>query len=169
MLRARSETPQWPRCCRRRASSGRRCWGGAWRRCGGELCSLALQRIQALCCYTMCAFIKGALWFMCARSVLLSGPPPRPTPPAYAQVKSGVRALPPRGPQGSMPLAGKVPAGSAGQAAAEEQGRSWWFVGGLGARGLVYHAWLGKLVAAAVADGDESRLPPELLRWRGPS
>jgi glycine/D-amino acid oxidase-like deaminating enzyme len=39
-------------------------------------------------------------------------------------------------------------------------------VGGLGARGLVYHAWLGKLVAAAVAAGSDEALPPELLRWK---
>lgn len=95
------------------------------------------------------------------------------------QVKSGVRALPPRGAQGSIPFAGRVPvagaaaASSAAAAGGGDEGAgvapaggNWWFVGGLGARGLVYHAWLGRLVAAAVAAGDEGLLPPELLRWR---
>ena len=41
-----------------------------------------------------------------------------------------------------------------------------WVVGGLGARGLVYHAWLGKLVAAAIVARDEKLLPAQLLRWK---
>lgn len=41
-----------------------------------------------------------------------------------------------------------------------------WLLVGLGARGLVYHAWLGKLMAAAVLDNSEDHLPPELLAWR---
>lgn len=41
-------------------------------------------------------------------------------------------------------------------------------IGGLGARGLVYHAWLGRLVAAAVLGGSDAHLPPELLRWKQP-
>ncbi|KAK9814738.1 hypothetical protein WJX72_010698 [[Myrmecia] bisecta] len=35
-----------------------------------------------------------------------------------------------------------------------------------GSRGLVYHAWAGRLVAQAVLADDESMLPPELLRWK---
>lgn len=42
-----------------------------------------------------------------------------------------------------------------------------WLLVGLGARGLVYHAWLGQLMAAAVLSGSEKHLPPELLAWRG--
>ena len=38
-------------------------------------------------------------------------------------------------------------------------------MGGLGARGLVYHAWLGELLAQAVLNDDEGFLPEELLRW----
>jgi hypothetical protein len=30
----------------------------------------------------------------------------------------------------------------------------------------VYHAWLGKLTAAAVLNDSEAGLPPELLGWR---
>lgn len=41
-----------------------------------------------------------------------------------------------------------------------------WLLVGLGARGLVYHAWLGKLTAAAVLSNSEEGLPPELLEWR---
>ena len=43
---------------------------------------------------------------------------------------------------------------------------SWWIVGGLGARGLVYHAWLGKLIANAALAGTEEGLPEQLLRWK---
>lgn len=42
----------------------------------------------------------------------------------------------------------------------------WWIVGGLGARGLVYHAWLGKLLAQAVLQGSDTLLPIQLLRWK---
>jgi hypothetical protein len=41
-----------------------------------------------------------------------------------------------------------------------------WLLVGLGARGLVYHAWLGRLAARAVVEGSEAHLPPELLAWR---
>ena len=37
---------------------------------------------------------------------------------------------------------------------------------GLAARGLVYHAWLGAVLAEAVVADDESMLAPELLRWQ---
>ena len=46
---------------------------------------------------------------------------------------------------------------------------SWWVVTGLGARGLVYHAWLGQRVARAVlADSEEPLVGSagELLGWR---
>eukprot|EP00899_Mesostigma_viride_P006501 jgi/Mesvir1/15852/Mv03399-RA.1 len=39
---------------------------------------------------------------------------------------------------------------------------AWWLLGGLGSRGLVYHAWLGKAVAAAVFHDNESLLPGEV-------
>ena len=42
----------------------------------------------------------------------------------------------------------------------------WWVVGGLGARGLVYHAWLGEHLAQAVLAREESLLPAELRRWQ---
>ena len=37
---------------------------------------------------------------------------------------------------------------------------------GLGARGLIYHGWLGEQLAAAVAADDEQLLAPQLRRWR---
>ncbi|KAL6773664.1 CPLD32 [Auxenochlorella protothecoides x Auxenochlorella symbiontica] len=41
-----------------------------------------------------------------------------------------------------------------------------WLMSGLGARGLLYHAWLAQLTAEGVLRGGEEHLPPELLRWR---
>eukprot|EP00887_Chlorella_sp_A99_P005223 scaffold1.g5223.t1 len=94
-------------------------------------------------------------------------------------VLSGVRALPTRGSDGSIPYLGRLPAATTAQDAAEglpranaagdqEEGRrpAWWIVGGLGSRGLVYHAWLGRLAAEAALAGSEAGLPPELLRWK---
>ena len=72
-----------------------------------------------------------------------------------AGVRTGVRALPPRDQHGSLPLAGRV-----------DSERDVWVVGGLGARGLVYHAWLGSLVASAVLSSDESLIPEQLRRWQ---
>lgn len=69
--------------------------------------------------------------------------------------RCGVRALPPRTAEGALPLAGQVP-GMDGV----------WVVAGLGARGLVYHAWLGKLVAEAVMRGSDEGLPSQLRRWK---
>lgn len=41
-----------------------------------------------------------------------------------------------------------------------------WVVGGLGARGLVYHAWLAEKAARAIVNDDEALLPPVLRRWQ---
>ncbi|KAL3149187.1 hypothetical protein ABBQ32_002016 [Trebouxia sp. C0010 RCD-2024] len=75
-----------------------------------------------------------------------------------ARVRSGVRALPQKTADGAIPLTGKLP--SSGNM------HNWWIVGGLGARGLVYHAWLGKLIAHAALEGTEDGLPDQLLRWK---
>ena len=72
-----------------------------------------------------------------------------------AGVRTGVRALPPRDQHGSLPLAGRVP----GE-------HNLWLVGGLGARGLVYHAWLGRLMARAVLSGDDMVFSEQLRRWQ---
>lgn len=70
-------------------------------------------------------------------------------------VKQGVRAMPPRSPLGSLPLMGRLfPATPSNPAT--------WYVVGLGARGLVYHALLGHWLAQAVAHNDPTRVPLEL-------
>ena len=88
----------------------------------------------------------------------------------------GVRANPPRSQLGSLPLVGRVSSASDGDAEVEveprgETGaferksarrRNWWYVGGLGARGLVYHGMLGAIVAEAALTGDDACVPPEL-------
>ena len=89
-------------------------------------------------------------------------------------VRYGVRANPPRTPAGSLPLMGRIE-GIGGDGDGDEKSapgdgdgdgeagrRSWWFVGGLGARGLVYHAMLGAIVAEAVMRRDPSGIPAEL-------
>jgi hypothetical protein len=82
--------------------------------------------------------------------------PPRGRRWRSAGVRSGMRALTPRTHLGTLPLVGRLAAG-----------RRWWLVGGLGARGLVYHAWLGAITAAAVLDDDEGRVAAEGLdAWR---
>ncbi|GAX84020.1 hypothetical protein CEUSTIGMA_g11445.t1 [Chlamydomonas eustigma] len=73
-----------------------------------------------------------------------------------SEVKSGVRALPPRTSDGSIPLIGRL----GGK-------QSWWFICGLGARGLVYHAWLASIIAGAMIKNDEDQIQPEeLLAWK---
>ena len=80
------------------------------------------------------------------------------------KVRSGVRALPPRTAEGSIPLAGRLsdPAVIEGR----QHQCELWVIGGLGARGLVYHAWLGQLIAEAVLTGSDAKLPSQLKRWQ---
>lgn len=78
-----------------------------------------------------------------------------------AQIRSGVRALPTRTSIGSIPYAGKI-----SRDRESKQSPSWWNVCGLGARGLVYHAWLGSLVAFAMFQQEDSSIPVELKRWK---
>ncbi len=40
---------------------------------------------------------------------------------------------------------------------------STYFFTGLGSKGLLYHAWIGKRIARAMLTGDEKHFPPELL------
>ena len=78
-------------------------------------------------------------------------------------VRYGVRANPPRSNLGSLPLVGRIAAASddADDAKPSEK-KNWWDVGGLGARGRVYHGMLGAIVAAAALSGDDALVPPEL-------
>ena len=69
--------------------------------------------------------------------------------------KVGGESIASKDQNGSLPLAGGV--GS---------GHNLWVVGGLGARGLVYHAWLGALMAKAVFSNDALVIPEQVQRWR---
>lgn len=73
-------------------------------------------------------------------------------------------------------MLGRLPRDDRGEGAGDREssssggdgrtGRGYWVFVGLGARGLVYHAWLAQLLAAAVVADDESLLPPELREWQ---
>lgn len=82
------------------------------------------------------------------------------------EVKSGVRAMPQKTGDGALPLAGRLPSRAHVNGDATLGGSNWWVVAGLGARGLLYHAWLGQQIAAAVHAQDETLLPQELRRWQ---
>lgn len=57
-----------------------------------------------------------------------------------------------RNKHGRIPIAGRLPFSKRG-----------WVIAALGARGLIHHAYLGRLVAAcALLDSDE-HLPPQLV------
>ena len=79
----------------------------------------------------------------------------------------GVRANPPRSNLGSLPLVGRISVGKGGERNEDSKDvdkslKSWWYVGGLGARGLVYHGMLGKIVARCVLEDDDRYIPTEL-------
>lgn len=108
-------------------------------------------------------------------------------------VQAGVRSLPPRSHLGYAPIAGRLPPlgaaagpGAAHEADATKSGATksgatksskaataaapgvaraaTWLFGGLGSRGLIYHALLGARVAEAVMADDEGRLPEHMRR-----
>eukprot|EP00850_Spirogloea_muscicola_P004361 SM000018S03726 [mRNA] locus=s18:987117:990046:+ [translate_table: standard] len=88
---------------------------------------------------------------------------------SIAAVRAGVRALPPRTAFGSLPIAGKLrwphqPSLAATEARVEAK-PSLWLAGGLGSRGLIYHAWLAKSIANAIVNDSENLLPIELCSW----
>lgn len=70
---------------------------------------------------------------------------------------AGVRALPPRSQLGSVPLV--APIGDV----LPENGSAWVFTG-LGSRGILHHAYLGKMLARAVVAGNEKLIPPDARR-----
>lgn len=80
---------------------------------------------------------------------------------AFTGARAGLRAMPPLTPDGSLPLLGCVDDFVDGDHTCK-----YWLFGGLGSRGLLYHAWLGKLMAQAVIFGDETLIPSELISWR---
>eukprot|EP00850_Spirogloea_muscicola_P014239 SM000101S09237 [mRNA] locus=s101:84525:86478:+ [translate_table: standard] len=88
---------------------------------------------------------------------------------SVAAVRAGVRALPPRTAFGSLPIAGKLiwpyQHSLAAAEARVEAKPSLWLAGGLGSRGLIYHAWLAECIANAIIHDSESLLPAELCSW----
>ncbi|XP_057515105.1 uncharacterized protein LOC130796748 [Amaranthus tricolor] len=78
--------------------------------------------------------------------------------------QAGVRAMPPLTSQGSFPLLGCIDDLVKGGKSSYPS--KYWLIGGLGARGLLYHGWLGKLTAQAVLSSSEALLPLELTSWK---
>lgn len=74
---------------------------------------------------------------------------------------AGLRAMPPLTKYGSLPLLGCIDDFIGGSHACK-----FWLFTGLGARGLLYHAWLGKLMAQAVLSCNENVIPSELTSWK---
>jgi len=91
--------------------------------------------------------------------------------------RAGLRAMPPRTSLGALPLIGCIDnfvleslqkdkfCGKQNAYSSEKTIPRYWFVGGLGSRGLIYHGLLGKLIAKAVALGNQDVLPSELTSW----
>ncbi|CAH8360197.1 unnamed protein product [Eruca vesicaria subsp. sativa] len=81
----------------------------------------------------------------------------------FAGARAGLRAMPPVTSHGSLPLLGCV---DQLLGAAEGGSCKFWVFGGLGSRGLLYHGWLGKLIAKAVLCCNEEVIPSELTSWK---
>ncbi|KAF6147410.1 hypothetical protein GIB67_016767 [Kingdonia uniflora] len=80
---------------------------------------------------------------------------------AFNGAKAGLRAMPPLTSLGSVPILGCVDDAVGGKSSCK-----YWLLGGLGSRGLLYHGWLGKLMAQAVISCNENVFPTELTSWR---
>ncbi|KAH0970235.1 hypothetical protein GBA52_022391 [Prunus armeniaca] len=80
---------------------------------------------------------------------------------SFAGARAGLRAMPPLTPHGSLPLLGCV-----NDIVGENRTSNYWLFGGLGSRGLLYHGWLGKLMAQAVLSCSEELIPDELTSWK---
>ncbi|KAL7600569.1 hypothetical protein Lser_V15G23846 [Lactuca serriola] len=74
---------------------------------------------------------------------------------------AGLRAMPPLTGNGSLPLLGRID-----DFITQNHSSKFWLFSGLGSRGLLYHAWLGKLMAQAVISCDEGVIPQEFTSWR---
>lgn len=80
---------------------------------------------------------------------------------SFAGAKAGLRAMPPLTGNGSMPLLGCL-----NDLIGDKGDCMFWLVGGLGARGLLYHGLVGKLTSQAVISCDESMIPFEFTHWK---
>lgn len=79
----------------------------------------------------------------------------------FTKANAGLRAMPPLTAHGSLPLLGCV-----NYFVGENVAGKYWLFGGLGSRGLLYHAWLGNLMAQAVISCNEQLIPSELTAWK---
>ncbi|KAG6410470.1 hypothetical protein SASPL_128531 [Salvia splendens] len=73
----------------------------------------------------------------------------------------GLRGMPPVTANGSLPLLGCID-----KYIDRSRSCKYWLFTGLGARGLLYHGWLGKLLVRAVLSCNEDLLPLELTSWK---
>ncbi|CAM8911391.1 unnamed protein product [Rhodiola kirilowii] len=81
----------------------------------------------------------------------------------FSGAMAGVRAMPPLTTNnGSLPLLGSIDEFVTGNG---NHCAKFWLFGGLGSRGLLYHALLGKLTANAVVSCNEHSIPCELTSW----
>ncbi|KAK4257513.1 hypothetical protein QN277_007090 [Acacia crassicarpa] len=69
--------------------------------------------------------------------------------------------MPPLTSLGSLPLLGCI-----NDLIGKNKTCKYWLFGGLGSRGLLYHGWLGNIVARAVLSCDEHVIPSELVSWK---
>lgn len=79
----------------------------------------------------------------------------------FVRARAGIRAMPPLTTNGSLPLLGCL-----NDVTGERSNCVFWLVGGLGARGLLYHSLVGKLTAKAVISCVESKIPCEFTCWK---
>ncbi|XP_024631382.1 putative thiamine biosynthesis oxidoreductase ThiO isoform X1 [Medicago truncatula] len=79
----------------------------------------------------------------------------------FTGAKAGLRAMPPLTPHGSLPLLGCI-----NDFIGRNHSCKYWLFGGLGSRGLLYHGWLGSLMAHAVLSCNEEVIPSELTSWK---
>lgn len=68
------------------------------------------------------------------------------------ELKTGVRALPPKTQLGSLPLIGHLPPDV-------------WILTGLGSRGVLYHAYLASILVDSIILQNPQTLPSELTSW----
>ncbi|XP_061351144.1 uncharacterized protein LOC133296207 [Gastrolobium bilobum] len=79
----------------------------------------------------------------------------------FTGARAGLRAMPPLTPLGSLPLLGCI-----NDVIGSNNTCKYWLFGGLGSRGLLYHGWLGNLMAHAVLSSTEEVIPSELTSWK---
>lgn len=91
----------------------------------------------------------------------LSGPLQKLLPQLFDEwnisgIQTGIRAVPPRNLEGAIPIVCQV------KGAPED--RFCWLFTGLGGRGLMYHAFLGRKLAHAIIAGREHHIPGDARR-----